>query len=627
MSEVVEQKQAENEVSESQIEFVEDQEEVLDEKPRSIILAMISQLKFGMDLSRVSLPTFVLEPRSITERFTDFMIHSHLLSDALKKDDPVEKMAGISSWLFAGWYPQSRGVKKPYNPTLGEVFRCFWIHPEDGSKTWYIAEQVSHHPPITAFRFENKVQKWHLDANLYTKTKFLGNSVVCLLEGDAHLKVEKTKKKDEASSSSSSSNEQLFEDYSITLPAVYGRGIIVGKLAVEICGELTCKCEDLKLFSRMNFREKSMFYRKYNQVEGEITELNTSEGEDSKKKKKKNPAIITFNGDWTKNLYATDQRKPAKLGDGKPFLLWDKATAKETKRYVAPEQMQQPYESRRVWSNVTKELRQRNTEGASEAKHEIEERQRKLAAERLADGVGWRQRFFHLDRRTQRWKFNYAPDDGDEELVRIKRREELRKKKGKKGEATDDEEEEGKEAEKKGKKDAGEKKSDEAEESGKEFDEAQAEILEELEKEGGEEEAGDKKEGEGEKKGAMKKKGLTVPQQIPREEWPEITPFNCPDARELLLPPSKGKHTEKGKDVDVWVTDFPALPSTLPSPWPAMSMTPSTPTITSEALPSSSSSPSSSPEAVAGTPSAPAPPPSVGDNQWDDKKKEEAPKA
>ena len=193
-------------------------------------------------------------------------------------------MTKITSWLFAGWYPQSRGVKKPYNAVLGEYFRCFWEHPEDHSRTWYLAEQVSHHPPITAFRFENRQQGWYVDAHIFTKTKFLGNSVVCYLLGDIHLKVLRKKlpkaqentesaAKEEAASSSSSAtpnvesskfsapasmddDEYEIEDYNISLPGVYGRGIIIGTLAVEICDKLICTCLQTNLRTELDFKAK-----------------------------------------------------------------------------------------------------------------------------------------------------------------------------------------------------------------------------------------------------------------------------------------------------------------------------------------------------------------------------------
>jgi hypothetical protein len=56
-----------------------DEKEVLDEKQGSIIMGIIAQLRKGSDLSKVTLPTFVLEPRSLLERLADFMSHPELL--------------------------------------------------------------------------------------------------------------------------------------------------------------------------------------------------------------------------------------------------------------------------------------------------------------------------------------------------------------------------------------------------------------------------------------------------------------------------------------------------------------------------------------------------------------------
>jgi hypothetical protein len=53
--------------------------EVLEEDNRSIIMGLISQLRKGTDLSRVTLPTFVLEPRSMLEKLSDFMSHPDIV--------------------------------------------------------------------------------------------------------------------------------------------------------------------------------------------------------------------------------------------------------------------------------------------------------------------------------------------------------------------------------------------------------------------------------------------------------------------------------------------------------------------------------------------------------------------
>lgn len=63
---------------------LDDDKEVLDEKQGSIIMGLIAQLRKGSDLHRVTLPTFVLEPRSFLERASDFMSHPELIIGYLK---------------------------------------------------------------------------------------------------------------------------------------------------------------------------------------------------------------------------------------------------------------------------------------------------------------------------------------------------------------------------------------------------------------------------------------------------------------------------------------------------------------------------------------------------------------
>ena len=110
-------------------------------------------------------------------------------------------------FLHAG--RKSSIAKKPYNPILGETFRCHWKADEpivqgvtDGSVTksstsqaeedlsndgplpWceaddlvFVAEQVSHHPPISAFYAEHVKKRISVNAHIYTKSSFLGMSV------------------------------------------------------------------------------------------------------------------------------------------------------------------------------------------------------------------------------------------------------------------------------------------------------------------------------------------------------------------------------------------------------------------------------------------------------------------
>ena len=61
---------------------------------------------------------------------------------AVKEDEPFNRMKSVVKWYLSGFYKKPKGLKKPYNPILGETFRCYWEHP-NGTKTFYIAEQVN----------------------------------------------------------------------------------------------------------------------------------------------------------------------------------------------------------------------------------------------------------------------------------------------------------------------------------------------------------------------------------------------------------------------------------------------------------------------------------------------------
>lgn len=56
------------------------QVETVSEENKSLMWVLLRQLRPGMDLSRVVLPTFVLEPRSFLSKLSDYYYHGDLLS-------------------------------------------------------------------------------------------------------------------------------------------------------------------------------------------------------------------------------------------------------------------------------------------------------------------------------------------------------------------------------------------------------------------------------------------------------------------------------------------------------------------------------------------------------------------
>ena len=58
-----------------------DQTEELSDDNKSIVWFLVKQVRPGMDLSRVVLPTFILEPRSFLEKISDYYYHADIIAE------------------------------------------------------------------------------------------------------------------------------------------------------------------------------------------------------------------------------------------------------------------------------------------------------------------------------------------------------------------------------------------------------------------------------------------------------------------------------------------------------------------------------------------------------------------
>lgn len=61
------------------------QVETVSEENKSLVWTLLKQLRPGMDLSKVVLPTFILEPRSFLDKLSDYYYHADLLSQLVSE--------------------------------------------------------------------------------------------------------------------------------------------------------------------------------------------------------------------------------------------------------------------------------------------------------------------------------------------------------------------------------------------------------------------------------------------------------------------------------------------------------------------------------------------------------------
>ena len=75
------------------------------------------------------------------------LLSPHALSHVHLLQDPRERLLLIVRWFLGNYYKKPRGLKKPYNPLLGEVFRCMYELPATAttpaSRCHVLLEQVA----------------------------------------------------------------------------------------------------------------------------------------------------------------------------------------------------------------------------------------------------------------------------------------------------------------------------------------------------------------------------------------------------------------------------------------------------------------------------------------------------
>ncbi|PKY06444.1 Oxysterol-binding protein [Aspergillus campestris IBT 28561] len=370
-----------DEPSRDKVENTSGDDELVEPDQGNVLSHIISQLRPGADLSRVVLPTFILEPRSMLERITNFMAHPETLLPMSTIDDPLERFISVVKFYLSGWHIKPPGVKKPLNPILGETFTCYWDYP-DGTRGYYISEQTSHHPPKSSYFFMAPEHNIRIDGTLKPHSKFLGNSAASMMEGIAIVRL-----------LNRGEDKEKGERYIVTQPNMYARGILFGKMKYELGDHSYVRCPENNLVADIEFKTKGYFSGTYNAIGGTIKNEKTGE------------VLYELSGFWNGDMQIRDVHSNHK------DTLFDASHAKHTPPTTRPIEQQGERESQRLWENTVKAIIARDHEVATDEKTKIEDRQREEAAKRAEHGVEWHP---HLFRPVHGGPG--GPDEGEEDL-------------------------------------------------------------------------------------------------------------------------------------------------------------------------------------------------------------------
>ena len=197
------------------------------------------------------MPVVFNEPLTMLQRACEGIQHSDLLRLADQSDDPVIRMELVCAFIIASISPNCHRIVKPFNPLLYETYE-FEHKLEDNKEVRAIAQQVSHHPPITAVNCESEYFAYSGIVN--PKIKFWGRSVEVSHDGSCQVYLKRH------------NETYVFKAVPCSL-----HNIIVGKLWFEHHGPLDVRCVETNVQANLVLRQTGWFSNDVHRFDGFIT--------------------------------------------------------------------------------------------------------------------------------------------------------------------------------------------------------------------------------------------------------------------------------------------------------------------------------------------------------------------
>ena len=224
-----------------------------------------------------------------------------------------------------------------------------------------ISEQVSHHPPITAYRI-NTPYNIHLTGYNGADLTFKSSgSIVVKQTGHAQLVI--------------TLPDNTRETYYVTLPELKIQGLLAFSPYVEL---------DKKTYILSSTGYLSTIsYTGAGWVSGTKNSFTATLSKDGKQ-------LYKVSGQWTGESTYSSLVNSAK----KDMPFWNAKINAPTHVVVAPVEKQSPWESRKVWGKVAEAINKNDFEAAGRYKNAIEIAQRKMREEEQNSAQEWKSRFF-----------------------------------------------------------------------------------------------------------------------------------------------------------------------------------------------------------------------------------------
>lgn len=291
------------------------------------------------------------------------MQRGELLQDICASSDPESRFLNVIRFNLSG-LARERFGKKPYNPVLGEVYRCCFPHRGAAGETVLIAEQVSHHPPITALHLRNDTLGIRMNSYTAPEPRFWVNMLEVKLAGEIRLLLTK-----------------FDEEYVITRPDIHMSGFFAGRQRLEFNGKSTFVCAKSGLAANLEYKAKGAL-----NIRGDMHGISGSVFD-----QQSGDVIYTIDGHWDKKLTLTHRATKQQR------VLFDYEAVINDKSMIAitpPDEQLEDSFSTKVWAKCSRAIRNGNSVSANDEKRKVEEHQRHLKKQRHAGRLEWQYRYF-----------------------------------------------------------------------------------------------------------------------------------------------------------------------------------------------------------------------------------------
>ena len=330
---------------------------------------------FSGDLSTLTAPSFILSGTSLLEYSAYWAEHPDLLCSIPEEVSPEQRMVAVVKWYlatlkgqFSARHESVGGEKKPLNPILGEEFHGRWDTPKHG-RTTLTAEQVSHHPPISAYaiRTANGVV---LEGHNGQKSGFSGRTITVKQVGFQVLQVPLS--------------DGSIERYFITLPQITLEGLFFGSPYAELTDK-SFIASTSGWVAEHEYSGKGWLSGKKNSVK---TRIWSPQSYDAKSHER--PKWIV-EGVWTEEMRIRPGLASSSSDDGQTFLDMQQLPPQHIDVQPADDEA---YDSRKLWSGVADALKKQDFDRASKLKSAIEQGQRDLRKKEKREGAKWARKYF-----------------------------------------------------------------------------------------------------------------------------------------------------------------------------------------------------------------------------------------